>query len=322
MKALFAALLATLLWAPAQAGAFLLTFPVACTLGDTCFIQQYTDRDPSPKSSDFTCGPLSYDGHKGTDFAVPTLADMENGVTVTAAATGVVRATRDSMADIAANAPNAPDITDRDCGNAVVLTHEGGWETQYCHLKRGSVLVRPGQTVAVGAPLGQIGLSGRTEFPHLHLSLRQNGQVIDPFSPGDTNTCGVSTPSLWSPALPFQPGGVIDAGFATDIPGFDLVKQGGAGLQTLPQSAPALVLWAHVFGSQAGDRLTFTLNGPDGEVLRETVTLDKTQARTMRAIGKRSRGQNWPIGTYKGTITMLRGSIEISQKTLSLTIAP
>ena len=147
--------------------------------------------------------------------------------------------------------------------------------------------------MAAGTPLGQIGLSGRTEFPHLHLSLHQNGQVIDPFSPGDTTTCGNPSPSLWSPALPFQPGGVIDAGFATTIPSFDLMKQGGAGVETLPQTAPAMVLWAHLFGTHAGDRLTFSLNGPKDEVLRETVTLDKTQARIMRAIGKRNRGQNW-----------------------------
>jgi len=92
-------------------------------LEKTCFIQQYTNRGPSLKAADFTCGPLSYDGHKSTDFALPTLADRENGVTVTAAATGVVRAIRDGMADIAAN---APDITNRDCGNAVVLSHDGG----------------------------------------------------------------------------------------------------------------------------------------------------------------------------------------------------
>jgi len=160
------------LLAPAQAGAFTLSLPVDCTLNETCFIQQFTDRDPSPKATDYTCGPLSYDGHKGTDFAVPTLRDMENGVTVLAASPGTIRATRDGMPDIASNAPNAPDITNQDCGNAVVITHAGGWETQYCHLKRGSVVVTRGQTVSAGTPVGQIGLSGNTEFPHLHLSPR------------------------------------------------------------------------------------------------------------------------------------------------------
>lgn len=313
--------LIALLLAPAQAGAFSLSLPVDCTLGDTCFIQQFTDRDPTPNARDFTCGPLSYDGHKGTDFAVPTRAAMENGVPVVAAAAGTVRATRDGMADIAANAANAPDITDRDCGNGVVITHGDGWETQYCHLKRGSIAVKTGQTVNAGAALGQIGLSGRTEFPHLHLSLRRHGQPVDPFAPGDTALCNDPTPSLWSPALPAPQGGLIDAGFSANIPNFNAVKSGHAGVQTLPQTAPVLVLWAHAFGTRAGDQITFTLTGPQGEILRETATLTKTQARVMRAVGKRNRGQNWPIGNYTGTATYRRGTAQLNEKTLNLTIA-
>ena len=33
-----------------------LAFPVACVLGETCYIQQYMDRDPGPGARDFTCG--------------------------------------------------------------------------------------------------------------------------------------------------------------------------------------------------------------------------------------------------------------------------
>jgi hypothetical protein len=293
-----------------------------CKLHDTCFIQQFTDRDPSPNARDFTCGPLSYDGHKGTDFALPTLAEMVNGVTVLAAAAGTVRATRDGMADVATNAPNAPDITNRDCGNAVVITHEDGWETQYCHLKRGTVSVDKGQNVAAGTPLGQVGLSGNTEFPHLHLGLRQNGHVIDPFSPGDITTCGTETPGLWAPALPVQPGGLIGAGFGTEIPSFEAVKSGIAPTTSLPASAPALVLWAHVFGTRPGDRIAFDLIGPGGEILSETVTLTKTQARAMRAVGKRLRGPNWLLGRYSGTAAYLRGTTILGTKTFNFDISP
>lgn len=316
------ALALTLLLAPAQAGAFSLAFPLDCKLGDTCFIQQFTDRDPTPAARDFTCGPLSYDGHKGTDFALPTLADMARGVTVLAAAPGTVRATRDGMADIAANAPNAPDITDRDCGNAVVITHTDGWETQYCHLKQGSLRVKPGDTVAAGTALGQIGLSGNTEFPHLHLSLRHNSAVVDPFSPGDTASCGTTSPSLWSPPVPMQPGGLVDAGFATAIPDFEAVKAGTAQNPTLGAHSPALVLWAHVFGTRPGDRLTLTLTGPKGEILSETITFDKTQARAMRAIGKRLRGPNWPSGAYQGQLTYRRGTTELGHRSLTLKVLP
>lgn len=49
--------LTILLLAPASAGAFSLTFPVDCTLTETCFIQQYVDHDAGPQARDFTCGP-------------------------------------------------------------------------------------------------------------------------------------------------------------------------------------------------------------------------------------------------------------------------
>jgi len=75
-----------LLAAPAAAGSFLLNPPVDCTLGETCFIQNFVDRDPGPGAADFTCGPMTYDGHKGTDFALPSLAAMRQGVDVLAAA--------------------------------------------------------------------------------------------------------------------------------------------------------------------------------------------------------------------------------------------
>lgn len=314
--------LTILLLAPASAGAFSLTFPVDCTLTETCFIQQYVDHDAGPQARDFTCGPLSYDGHKGTDIAVPTLADMEKGVTVRAAAAGTVRATRDGLPDIMANAPDAPDINGQDCGNGVVLAHPEGWETQYCHLKRGSIKVRQGQSVSIGTPLGQIGLSGNTEFPHLHLSLRHNGQVVDPFSPTDIASCDAPAPSLFSPALPFQAGGLIAVGFGPAIPNFDAVKSGTAVNARLPQTAPVLALWAHLFGTRAGDRLIFTLTGPDGQILHETVTLSKTQARAMRTIGKRRPPKGWPKGSYTGIVAHQRGLETLGQKAVTVEILP
>ncbi len=102
--------------AASAAGAFDLVLPLDCTLGDTCFIQQYMDRDTGPASQDFTCGPLSYNDHEGTDFALPSLAAMQAGVTVRAASPGVVRSARDGMADIASNAENAPALAGRECG--------------------------------------------------------------------------------------------------------------------------------------------------------------------------------------------------------------
>lgn len=307
-----AALLTLALAAPA--GAFELTFPVDCTLGETCFIQQTADRDPGPGAQDFTCGPLSYDGHDGTDFALPDQAAMAAGVAVLAAAPGTVAAIRDGVPDA------APFPEGQDCGNGLVLRHAEGWQTQYCHLREGSLAVQLGQKVDVGAPLGLIGQSGNADFPHLHLTLRRDTGWVDPFAP-DATTCGGNGPGLWQPPLPLAPGGIASAGISAEIPGFDAIK---AGLPSapLPAAAPAIVLWVQIFGGHAGDAILVTLTGPEGDILTERVQLDRTQARLFRAVGKRLRAAAWPPGDYTGTARLMRGQTEVDRITVATTVTP
>jgi murein DD-endopeptidase MepM/ murein hydrolase activator NlpD len=82
-------------------------------------------------------------------------------------------------------------------GNGVVIDHGNGWETQYCHLKQGSVQVVTGETVTTGTALGQIGQSGRAEFPHVHFAVRHEGAKIDPFAP-EATACGAAGDDLWA----------------------------------------------------------------------------------------------------------------------------
>ena len=154
------------------AGDFLLQFPVDCTLGETCYTQHFVDHDPTAAASNFRCGPLTYDGHKGTDFTLPKLADQATGVNVLAAAGNTVLGTRNSLDDVLQVGPNPPDAANRECGNGVVIRHIDGFETQYCHLAKGSITVKSGDLVTAGQVIGQIGLSGQTQFPHLHISVR------------------------------------------------------------------------------------------------------------------------------------------------------
>lgn len=315
------AVLAALILAPATAGAFSMEFPVDCTLGETCFIQQFVDRDPSAGFTDFTCGPLSYDGHKGTDIALPTLRDMQNGVTVRAVAAGVVKGARDGMPDISIRDDAAPSLEGRDCGNGLVIDHGGGWETQYCHMARGSLLHKTGDQIAAREDLGLIGLSGNTEFPHLHISVRKDGVEIDPFDPDGTATCGPGPePALWASPIDYVPGGLIGAGFADQVPQWEAIR---AGLLPAPltPTAPALVLWAQYFGSRPGDSLRFLLQGPDGSVLDESVTIERQQAQGFRAVGKRLRAPNWAAGNYEGKITLIRDGKVMDEMTTSVTLS-
>ena len=302
-----------------------LGFPVDCALGKDCFIQQYVDRDPGPGSFDFTCGPLSYDDHSGTDIRLRNDADMARGVNVLSAGDGVVLGRRDGMPDHRQGTPGAPDIGNRDCGNGVLIQHPDGLTLQYCHLRRGSIQVRKGDAVKQGQPLGQIGLSGRTQFPHLHLTVRDAaGTVIDPFDarPQDADCTLPDREDLWRDldAQDYQPGGLMDAGFARAIPPYESVRGGTANDTTLDQSSEALVYWVHYFGLRTGDRIDLALLAPDGTtVAQSSHTMTKNRAAEFRATGRKARGP-WPEGTYTGVATLTRDNTVIERREHGLTL--
>ena len=315
-----AGLIAAVAALPAAAE-IVLALPIDCRLGQDCYIQQYMDHARGRDASDYRCGPLTYNTHKGTDFALPTRRDLDRGVNVLAAAPGTVRATRDGMQDKVFQSRDSETVDSRECGNAVVIDHADGWTTQYCHLARGSVSVRSGDAVRTGDVLGRVGLSGITQFPHVHLTVRKDGTVVDPFDPDGQITCGApSAQTLWSEPLPYQPGGLLDVGFADAVPEFDAVKAGEAARTALPRTAPAIVVFGYAFGAQAGDRMRLAISGPQGELIDQTVALERTQAQLFRAIGKRLTADAWPAGTYRGTVTLLRRGQSLGTRTTTVTV--
>ena len=321
--AALAGLVPLLLTGQGSARDLILNPPMACDLTGPCFIQQYMDRDEGPGAADFTCNLLSNNDHSGTDFALPSLAMMAAGVAVVAAAPGSVKGARDGMADVDQSAAGAPDVSGKECGNGVLVDHGGGWETQYCHMKQGSVAVEIGDRVRTGTVLGQVGMSGAAQFPHLHLSVRHDGQNIDPFHPDPTITCGEPAPlQLWQEPIAYRPGGLINAGFSADIPTFDAVKSGLLDTPALPTASPALVVWAHLFGSRAGDVVEISITGPEGAILDQKIPLDKPQARLFRAAGKRAPANGWPAGRYQGTARLLRGGEVIDQQAVDVILTP
>lgn len=301
---------------PALAEDLQLAFPLDCTLGQDCHIQQYMDHDPSSAAQDYRCSGLTYDGHKGTDFALPDLAAMEAGVFVRAAAGGMVKGVRDGMDD---GAPLSQ-VQGRECGNGVVIDNGSGWETQYCHLKRGSLRVTGGQQIAEGDVIGQVGQSGRAAFPHLHLSLRHNGEPVDPFAAGGTDCAAEPSETLWQDTPAYRPGGLIAVGFADHVPTYAAIKAGDAGRETLPTDAAALVIYGYSYGTQKDDVLRLRLSGPKGVVIEKDVVMDKPQAQSFRAIGKRMASREWPPGRYTGTATLLRAGRVIDERNGFVTV--
>ena len=317
MRRVFAALIMSLA-GPALARDFLL--PVDCTLGDTCFIQQYVDRDAGPGIEDFACGKLSYDGHSGTDFSLLSEAQMREGVAVQSIAAGEVTAYRDGVPDLGAAGTQAARDAGQNCGNGLVIDHDDGWQSQYCHLRSGSVTLRPGDTIEPGQTLGLIGQSGEAEFPHLHLTIRRNGETVDPFQP-DNASCGAQTDQLWADPLPYVPTDLVTIGWATAIPDFDALMRGDLPVNP-DREAPALVVWTMGFGSKPGDTLTLEISGPDGQIFRHTDVLERTQARYMRAGGLRLRADQWTAGQYSAVAQLNRAGDQIAERRITLDMVP
>ena len=166
--------------------------------------------------------------------------------------------------------------------------------------------------------LGKVGLSGNTQFPHLHLTVRKDGEVVDPFDADGQLTCGsLPTKTLWTEDVSYQSGGLLDVGFAAGVPDYDDVK---AGRVPPPdsESAEALVIFALAFGARAGDSLRLRIRGPAGEVIDETVPLNKTQALVFRAVGKRRGARGWAQGRYFGEATHARNGIVLSTREISI----
>jgi murein DD-endopeptidase MepM/ murein hydrolase activator NlpD len=63
-------------------------------------------------------------------------------------------------------------------GNAVELDHGNGVHTLYAHAS--ALHVKAGDTVHAGDTIADVGSSGRSTGPHLHLELRIDGKPVDP----------------------------------------------------------------------------------------------------------------------------------------------
>ena len=307
------------------ADALVLDLPLACTLGETCLVQQYVDHDPSPAARDYQCGTLSYDAHNGTDFRLPSLAAQRAGVEVLAAAPGVVLRLRNDMDDVAMPAGGRIALGNRLCGNGVVIAHRDGWQTQYCHMARGSVRVRAGQSVEAGTALGRVGLSGATVFPHLHFTVRHNGAIVDPFAFGAAaDSCGGGT-SLWRPALAaglaYRARAVLNWGFAAAPVSLEAVEAGTADtLAATGTQAAAIVAYVRSIGLKAADVQELVVRAPDGSILLDhrADPLARNEAQSLLFAGKKRPPGGWPAGVYRASYRVLAEGAAVLEQSFSV----
>ena len=124
-------------------------------------VSAYFDTDGvkgNGSSRDYSCRGDSYDGHSGTDFALPS------GSTVVASAAGKVTRTNNGCA----NNGGLGSTCGGYLGNWVELSHADGSRTVYAHMQLGSIAVSVGQNVSCGQTLGRSASSGNSSGPHLH----------------------------------------------------------------------------------------------------------------------------------------------------------
>lgn len=306
--------------APVAAEMPVLGLPIDCTLGTSCYVEDYVDTDPGSGQRDYACGLKSRDDHRGTDIVLLSFEAMEAGVNVLAAAPGRVAATRDGVQDVAITPDNRADIEGRECGNAVRIDHGSGWQTLYCHLKQDSIRVKQGDRVQAGDVLGLVGLSGLTNVPHVHLGVLKDGEIVDPFNPENRDTCGTATGNgMWKEAPGYDRAGLFTAGFATAVPDFDAVKSGAARVRDTAPDQP-LVLYGHAFYAKPGDALSLSATGPEGEIFRHDVILDNPQAQLFRAFGRRAPQDGWPEGAYRGYVHLTREGRVIAVRHADITV--
>jgi hypothetical protein len=107
------------------------------------------------------------DGSRLEDFAI-------FGQPVLAVADGRITEAVDGLPDLPVGGHTRQDMA----GNHLVLDIGGGHYVLYGHLQQGSLRARAGEQVRAGQVLGQVGDSGNSGEPHLHLQV-QNRPTFD-----------------------------------------------------------------------------------------------------------------------------------------------
>jgi murein DD-endopeptidase MepM/ murein hydrolase activator NlpD len=172
-------------------------------------ITNFVDHDPTSGVIDYNCGSRSYNGHKGTDFAIwpfPWYKQLNNQVEVIAAEAGIIINKFDGNFDMNCQWINGS------MWNAVYIRHSDGSVAWYGHLKSNSLTSKSiGQTVAKGEYLGIVGSSGFSSGPHLHFELYQNSNqtiLVDPFAGSCNSLNGNQT--WWQNQHPYLSTQILD----------------------------------------------------------------------------------------------------------------
>jgi murein DD-endopeptidase MepM/ murein hydrolase activator NlpD len=94
-----------------------------------------------------------------------------DGINIAAGPGSIIRSAENGIVAYAGNEL-------RGYGNLLLVRHADGWISAYAHI--GDFLVRRGQVVKRGQPIGRVGSSGAVNRPQLHFELRRGRRAVDP----------------------------------------------------------------------------------------------------------------------------------------------
>ena len=295
--------------------------PLDCELGDNCWISNLPRHHWQNRQVDFRCGPNTYRDHKGTDFALKDYKQMQKGVKVLAPFDGVVRGLRDNITDISVKDVGKGAVEGIECGNGIVISN-GEYEAQLCHLKKKSLTVVKGQSIKAGEVLGLVGLSGNTEYPHLHMSLRKNSRELDPFY-GELDSCGLTPKSMWKDAQKMdehaKTGVVYNYGFTFKEADARKIRSGEY-THIQPNRPEAIVGFVDIFSVNKGDEIILSIvDSSNATIIKRKHKFSKYQARYFFFVGKKLGGKKLSgkhilVITYKHS----KGGVEKFTKNINL----
>jgi peptidase M23-like protein/Big-like domain-containing protein len=165
-------------------------------------VSAFADHNPaSGPVLDYNGGTRTYDGHRGTDYALYPFSwnQLDAGeMQVIAAAAGTIV----SKANVDPTDHNC-NVSSSDPWNYIALQHTDGRMTIYGHMRYNSLTSKGiGQTVAQGEYLGTAASSGNSSGPHLHFEARYGGfssaEWVDPYAGPSSQP-----ESLWASQRPY-----------------------------------------------------------------------------------------------------------------------
>lgn len=307
-----------------------LIFPVSCIQGTECWAVNYVDVNAEDDvSEDFKCNRKTYDGHKGTDFALPSIRHMKQGIDVLAAAAGKVIRLRDGQDDTLKTEDELAKIKaeQHECGNGVLIDHGDGLQTIYCHLKQNSIIVKRNQRVKAGEKIAQVGQSGMAEFPHLHLGVIWEGGVVDPYTGAlNTDGCNQMKSPLWHLGLPiaYEPVVIFDGGFRAHPPNFTAIQKGELNPETLSLNSASFVFWVGFYNVEKGDKVILRITDPEGKIFNEREDIiQETRTRQYYFTGRKIGRVQLMKGQYNGLVQIIRANTPqaiMREKTFQVTV--